>query len=327
MVKIVYHPKISILLPTHNRADVISYAIESALYQTEKNFELLIVGDGCTDHTNEIVASYLQDDRIKWFDFSKGKFFGYDNRNTVLKQAKGEYIAFLAHDDILTSDHIEILSKHLDHHQQTDLVYSRSCWIDDNGLMFPSVTNLHDNSSLDNFFDLGNTIPASCFMHRRSIFEKIGYWNENLERASDWDFWKRIINREKSNYLFEPTPTVFHFKAKWKANNLIWPYDLNTIVQYLRSNDTKILGPLMLNIHHRKSPQQALWEEIQQDNDFTKNSRQSISTLLDHIAYHNFSKLIFEKDHKDHLYHASIQPKKVDSILKKIGRIFKKWTL
>jgi glycosyltransferase involved in cell wall biosynthesis len=258
------YPKISILLPTHNRADVLPFAIESVLNQ--------------------------------WFDLPKGRFFGYDNRNKVLKQARGEYISFLAHDDIITPDHLALLSKHLDRNDNIDIVYSRSFWINDQGALFPSITNLHDKESLNAFFDIQNTIPASCFMHRRSVFDKIGYWDENLDRAADWDFWKKIINRESPNFIFEPTPTVFHFKAIWKSREFTWPADIHPIFQYLYAEDNNDpSNPITLQYSNGTTLQQNVLEKMKADPFYIDTLRQSAMALIDHIVYHKFSKLIFEK--------------------------------
>lgn len=290
-------PKISILLPTHNRADVIGFAIESVLYQTQQDFELQIVGDGCTDNTAEVVSKYLSDDRIRWFDFPKGKYFGYDNRNKALKTAKGKYIGFMAHDDILFPDHLEKLSTYLDADESLDIVCSRPLWVDEKGWILPSSYNILDKRIFDFFMNVGNGIPASCFLHRSSCFETVGYWDENVERAADWEYWKKIIrSKNYKNYTVENDPTVFHFKAVWKNKSQTWPDEIWKIIEILNQNPDLVPTDLKVNVPNPLEEQSIFWNKISQDLNWLSRIRKSSFLLHDNLIHFSLPETLAENN-------------------------------
>ena len=90
---------VSVVIPTHNRADLLPRAIDSVLNQTYSNFEIIVVSDGSTDNTEEVVKSYSdKDSRIRFIGYSPARG-GNIARNTGIEAAKGEYVAFLDDDD------------------------------------------------------------------------------------------------------------------------------------------------------------------------------------------------------------------------------------
>ena len=210
-------PRVSILLPTHNRADVLGLAIQSVLDQTEADFELLIVADGCTDGTAALVAA-IGDPRIRFYDLPKAPHFGYANRNIALRDARGEFVAFAAHDDLLFPDHLRLLIDRLEATGR-EWIYSRPLWVSTDGAIVPFATNLTIADELEYFLGVANTIPASCALYRRACLDRDGCWPEDVPSAADWRHWIGIIEgggRQNLDYL--ATPTCLHFSADWRRS-------------------------------------------------------------------------------------------------------------
>jgi len=208
-------PRVTILLPTHNRADVLACAIRSVLWQTEQDFELLIVGDGCTDGTRDVVAGF-RDPRILWFELPKAPFSGYANRNVALRLARGRYITYAQHDDIMLPDHVAQLIAGVEA-AGTDWAYSRPLWCLPDGLMLPFLIDLTDDDQLRHFLEVENHIPSCCVLHRRDALERVGYWPEDVAQTADLICWRRIILTSAARRAAHvPVPTALHFRAIWK---------------------------------------------------------------------------------------------------------------
>ena len=209
-------PRFSVLLPTHNRSQLLQFAISSVLAQTDRNFELLVVGDGCTDNSAAVVASF-NDPRIRWFDLPKAAHFGYANRNIALKQATGEYIAYVADDDLVFPDHLALLATALEE-SGAEWIYNRPLWVTTDGIVVPFASNLLNFDELEFFLTVGNHIPSTCVLHTRSCIEKCGYWPEDVPSAGDWQYWIRIIEGGKrTNLDYCSIPSSLHFNALWKT--------------------------------------------------------------------------------------------------------------
>ena len=210
-------PRVSVLLPTHNRADVVELAVQSVLDQTETDFELLVVADGCTDGTVALIGG-LDDARIRIFDLPKAPYYGYANRNIALRQARGEFVAFAAHDDLLFPDHLAQLIHALEVSRR-EWIYSRPLWMSTDGIIVPYATNLTIADELEHFLTVSNSIPAACVLYRSSCLEQYGYWPENVPSAADWRHWIGIIEGgQRRNLAYLPTPTCLHFSADWKTS-------------------------------------------------------------------------------------------------------------
>ena len=209
-------PKFSVLLPTHDRADVVGLAIDSLLRQTEPDFELLVVGDGCTDNTAEVVLGF-RDPRVRWLDLPKAPNFGYANRNIALGEARGDLIAFVAHDDLALPDHLELLARPFER-QEVEWAYSRPLWVSDEGTLVPFAVDLGQPAQLDHFLSTANTIPASCVVHRRSCLARFSDWPEEVPISGDWVLWKRMLRGAAGgNLAYVRESTILHFRASWRG--------------------------------------------------------------------------------------------------------------
>src|SRR5215210_8057805 len=103
-------PRVTVVIATYNWSTVLPYSIGSVLDQTFTDFELLVVGDGCTDDSERVVAE-IRDPRVRWIDIAPtGHQSGPNNEG--LRQARGELIAYLGHDDLWMPHHLE---QHLRH--------------------------------------------------------------------------------------------------------------------------------------------------------------------------------------------------------------------
>lgn len=255
-------PLISLLMPTHNRAEVLPYAIESVLAQKVRDFELLIVGDGCTDNTAQVVASF-RDPRIRWYDLPKAPNFGYANRNVALREARGRYIGFAAHDDLLLPDHVERCVSVLETRPDLDIVYTRPLWVTPGGYLIPLAFSLYDPITAEGFLSRQiNGIPATCVVHRRSCFDRFGYWDESLPACGDWELWARIINGGgRANFAFLPEPTCLHFRAIWRTDANAGPPELGYWYSFYQQT-AGLPSALKVEIPPDTLEQQVFWEQI-----------------------------------------------------------------
>ena len=277
--------KFSVLLPTHNRADVIGFAIRSVLAQTERDFELLVVGDGCTDGTAGVVQGF-NDPRIRWFDLPKAPHFGYANRNVALREASGELLAFVAHDDLILPDHLAVFAK-LFTRNEIDWAYSRPVWVADDGTVVPFAVDLRQADQLEHFLTGFNTIPASCVVYRRTCLDRVGYWPEEVVSAGDWEYWKSMLRGGGgANLAYVAAATTLHFRADWRRPHRDWgPPPLPAWLQ-MASDRERWPRDLQVPVEPGESPQAAFWRLIEGDPvGWPARLRAAVAEAIDGLAW------------------------------------------
>lgn len=258
---------------------MIGLAIESVLDQSVSDFELLVVGDGCTDETASVVAGFA-DPRIRWWDLPKGKGFGYDNRNKALREAIGDLVAFMAHDDLWFADHLSLLAEAF-HDEAVDFAYSRPLWVFPDGRIIPNTFNLNLPEVREPFMKQHfNAIPACCVVHRRACFDRVGYWNEALPRAGDLDMWVRILSAGGA-FRFVSTPTALHFRANWRTNANPGPEEIKVWQDW----GGEFLPPsLHLTVNGEETAQAVASQLLDSDPHWVTNLRSDAEAALDRLA-------------------------------------------
>lgn len=205
-------PIFSVLLPTHARADVVGLAVRSVMAQEEADFELLVVGDGAQPGTAQAVLA-AGDPRVRWFDLPKAPGFGYINRNHVLAQARGRYVAHMADDDLILPDHLARLRAMLD--AGAVLAATRAVWISSDGIGCPFPNNLAVRDERAAFLTRGNSTPAPCFAYRRDALTDPEPWPADGAGAGDWHIWKRLLRaHHAASFVIDAAYTVLHFSAR-----------------------------------------------------------------------------------------------------------------
>lgn len=207
-------PRFTVLMPTHYRPDSIGFAIEAVLRQTERSFELLVVGDGALPETAAVVKRF-DDPRIRWFDLPKAPGYGYANRNIAMAESRGELVAFASDDDLMLPDHLERLGVLFDA-PQVQWAYSQALWVSTDGIAGPDLTNLSFEDERQ-VFEQHNSISGGALMFRASAFPSRQCWPEDAPSAGDWQQMRRLLRQyglAGMRRLAEPT--FLHFVAGQK---------------------------------------------------------------------------------------------------------------
>jgi glycosyltransferase involved in cell wall biosynthesis len=203
-------PTVSVILPTYNRAELIGRAIKSILSQTYQDFEIIVVDDGSTDNTEEVVKSF-DDKRIKYIVYKRNKGAAIA-RNVGIKAAMGEYIAFQDSDDEWLPLKLEKQLKVFDvSPAEVGVVYTGFWRIKDKKKIYlPFEWVKQKDGNIHKELIKGNFVSTQTILVKKECFKKSGLFDENLRGLLDWELFIRISNYYNFKYIEEPLLIAYH---------------------------------------------------------------------------------------------------------------------
>jgi glycosyltransferase involved in cell wall biosynthesis len=185
-----YIPDASVVIASYNMAQYLGAAIQSVLDQSVGSVEVFVVDDGSTDNTRAIVAPFLSDPRVTYlFQENAGQTKA---KNAGARRARGRYIGFCDADDMWDTNKLELQLPLLDANLGVAVAYTRTREIDENGALLTSpVYSEYSGWVCDRLF-IENFVPFGSALVRRSAFEAVGGFDEELRMGIDWDLWLRL---------------------------------------------------------------------------------------------------------------------------------------
>ncbi len=199
-------PKVSVIVATKNRPETLRRAIASILFQTYRDFEIIVVNDGGED-VRYVIDGFNENNRIHYFQLDHSRRLP-GARNFGINQSKGKYLAYLDDDDIFYPNHLETLMNELEANQLS-VAYSDSnrAWQVQNGTGYQTtkrdVPYSHD-FDYDRILN-ENFIPVLCFVHARECMDRVGLFDESLVFLEDWELWIRMSRQYEFRHVAKIT--------------------------------------------------------------------------------------------------------------------------
>lgn len=184
---------VSIVLPTYNGAKYIRQAVESCLSQTYRDIELVIVDDGSTDETPDLIRTF-QDERLRYVRLERnGGHIAALNAGFV--QAKGEFLTWTSDDNYYHPQAIAVMAGELAKNQDVDFVYTPYSIVDEAGNVV-RLGRIKPPRELDEDNCIGG-----CFLYRRKVYNGVGEFSPEAFLAEDYEYWLRVRAKFKMKML------------------------------------------------------------------------------------------------------------------------------
>jgi len=222
-------PAFSVVTITYNRAHLIGETIQSVLNQTYQNFEHIIIDDGSTDNTEQVINSF-DDKRIKYFKYKKNGLRSF-LRNEGVKKSNGKFVSILDSDDIWREDKLQLVKDILIKNKKLAFIIHNVSFVENNinqNIGYLNYKNDFNKNILNDLFS--DTILAyPIYTFRKKLMENIGYFDENMIDGQQ-DFYLRVAS--KFNIFFIAQNLTF---MKKHEGNISKNIRISALTNYLIS--------------------------------------------------------------------------------------------
>ena len=247
----------SVIIPCYNQGHFLNYSLESLINQSYTNWEAIIINDGSTDNTNEIVCAWVSlDSRIKLISLTTNN--GLANaRNVGIKHAKGDFISFLDSDDKFSPLHLELFYNEFKN--GFDIVFSSYSYFSINDTILHTV-KIDKKISFDKILS-GNIVPPVAVIFRRSLLNFTGLLDVTLTSTGteDWDLWIRFYKISAKLGVVENATALYRISLDSMSRQFITMYDaLKTVSLRAYKFDSRIPLEYINNKNHKNSSQESI---------------------------------------------------------------------
>lgn len=227
-------PLVSVIIPAYNCEAYIAQTLEGVLAQTHTAVEVIVVDDGSTDRTAEIVGSFGAPVRL----LTQANQRVCRARNRGIEESTGDYLCILDHDDYWAPRKLELQLAALDRSPQADVAFSNFLpWTPDEHGRFPAPESMFPQDVSDQIdstysgwiyhhFLIDCWMLTSSALFRRRAFECSGSFDENLPYSEDWDLWLRMARQHQ--FIKLAYPTTLYRQHPSQGNRLTRPIDYRT---------------------------------------------------------------------------------------------------
>lgn len=244
-------PLVSVIIPAYNAGNFIEEAIASVLNQNHANIELLLIDDGSTDNTLDIIKKYEDGIGIKALQHDSGKNMGVSkSRKLGFDHAKGEFIAFLDADDIFYPEKLKEQLEVFSRYKEVILVHSKVEILNETKSNFNNEFALSDKDEIYNLYQddnwlYSNKICNSTVLVKNSVLQSIEFGLPQLFQFEDWLLWSLLAH--KGSFYYQNTPHIKYRLHQNSAtasilnNKLIHSYSkIEYLLSFYVLNDCKV---------------------------------------------------------------------------------------